>query len=63
VSSIVGPQNGVLGTLRDLAVPALIVGLPALVLLLVLLAQGATAAMWLPLVRRFMGGFGPLRKR
>jgi hypothetical protein len=63
VSSLVGPHNGVLGALPDLSVPALIVGLPVIVLLLFLLAQGATAALWLPLVRRFMGGFGPLRKR
>jgi hypothetical protein len=63
VSGLVGPHNGVLGALPDLAVPALIVGLPVLALLLVLFAQGAVAAAWLRVVRRFMGGFGPLRKR
>jgi hypothetical protein len=63
VSSPAGPGNGVLGALPELAVPALIMGLPVILLLLFLLAQGATAALWLPLVRRFMGGFGPLRKR
>jgi hypothetical protein len=63
VSSLVGPHNGVLGALPDLAIPALIVGLPVLALLMVLFAQGAVAAAWLPVVRRFMGGFGPVRKR
>jgi hypothetical protein len=62
VSSVAGPHNGVLGAMPDLAVPAFIVGLP-LLLLFFLLAQGATAALWVPLVRRFMGGFGPLRNR
>jgi hypothetical protein len=52
-----------LGTLRDLGIPALIVGLPVLALLLVLFAQGAVTAAWLPVVRRYMGGFGPLRKK
>jgi hypothetical protein len=63
VSSITGPHNGIFGALPELGIPVLIVGLPALALLLVLLAQGAVAAAWLPVVRRFMGGFGAMRKR
>jgi hypothetical protein len=44
------------------AVPALVLTVPGLLLLLAVLAQSLGALLWLPVARRWLGGFG-LRKR
>ena len=44
------------------AVPALVLSVPGLLLLIAVLAQMAGGLLWLPMVRRWLGGFG-FRKR
>jgi hypothetical protein len=44
------------------AVPALVLSVPGLLLLLAVLAQAAGGLLWLPMVRRWLGGVG-VRKR
>jgi hypothetical protein len=44
------------------AVPGLVLSVPGLLLLLAVLAQAAGGLLWLPMVRRWLGGFG-FRKR
>ena len=48
--------------LLEWAVPALVLSVPGLLLLIAVLAQTAGGLLWLPMVRRWLGGFG-LRKR
>lgn len=48
--------------LLEWAVPALVLTVPGLLLLLAVLAQSMGALLWLPITRRWLGGFG-LRKR
>ena len=48
--------------LFDWAVPALVLTVPGLLLVIAVLAQAAGGLLWLPVVRRWLGGFG-LRKR
>jgi hypothetical protein len=43
--------------------PELAVGLPGLLVLAIIVAQVLTGAAWLPLVRRFLGSFGPVGRR
>lgn len=45
------------------AVPAVVLGVPGLLLLLAVLAQAAGGLLWLPMVRRGLGGFGFRRRR
>jgi hypothetical protein len=45
------------------AVPALLLSVPGLLLLLAVLAQAAGGLLWLPIVRRWLGGFGLRRRR
>ena len=45
------------------AVPALVLTVPGLLLLLAVIAQAAGALLWLPVVRRWLGGFGLRRRR
>jgi Bacterial Ig domain len=47
----------------DWAVPALALTVPGLLLMLAVLAQLAASALWLPVVRRWLGGFGVGRRR
>ncbi len=44
--------------LLEWAVPALLLSVPGLLLLLAVLAQAAGGLLWLPMVRRWLGGFG-----
>jgi hypothetical protein len=65
-----GPIDGlvdvdVLGfdAMLEWAVPALLLSVPGLLLLLAVLAQAAGGLLWLPMVRRWLGGFGLRRRR
>jgi Bacterial Ig domain len=49
--------------LLEWAVPALVLSVPGLLLLLAVLAQAAGGLLWLPMVRRWLGGFGLRRRR
>jgi hypothetical protein len=44
--------------LGDIVVPALIVGVPSLLVVGIVLAQLVGAAFWLPVVRRVLGPLG-----
>jgi hypothetical protein len=44
-------------------VPALALTVPGLLLMLAILAQLAASALWLPVVKRWLGGFGVGRRR
>lgn len=46
----------------DWAVPALTLTVPGLLLMLAVLAQLSASAVWLPIVRRWIGAFGPGRR-
>jgi hypothetical protein len=45
-------------TLVDFAVPGLVLTVPGLLLVLAVLSQGLVGAVWLPVVRRWLGGYG-----
>jgi hypothetical protein len=47
----------------DWAVPALAMTVPGLLLILAVLAQLSASVVWLPIVRRRLGGFGVGRRR
>ena len=47
----------------DWAVPALALTVPGLLLMLAVLAQLSAGALWLPVARRWLGGFGVTRRR
>jgi hypothetical protein len=47
----------------DWAVPTLTVTVSGLLLMLAVLAQLSTGALWLPVVKRWLGGFGVGRRR
>jgi hypothetical protein len=47
----------------DWAVPALTLTVPGLILILAVLAQMFVGGLWLPVVRRWLGGFGVGRRR
>jgi hypothetical protein len=47
----------------DWAVPTLTVTVSGLLLMLAVLAQLSTGALWLPVVRRWLGGFGVGRRK
>jgi hypothetical protein len=47
----------------DWAVPALTLTVPGLLLMLAVLAQLTAGAIWLPVVRRWLGAFGLGRRR
>ena len=49
--------------LIEWAVPAMVLSVPGLLLLLAVLAQAAGGLLWLPVVRRWLGGFGLGRRR
>jgi hypothetical protein len=49
--------------LLEWAVPAILLSVPGLLLLLAVLAQAAGGLLWLPMVRRWLGGFGLRRRR
>jgi Bacterial Ig domain len=51
------------GGFIDWAVPALVLSVPGLLLVLAVLAQTVGAVLWVPLVRRWLGGFGVRRRR
>jgi hypothetical protein len=38
-------------------------GVPGLLLILAVMAQGLVSLAWLPMVRRWLGGFGVRRRR
>jgi len=52
-----------IGGLVEWAVPALVLSVPGLLLLLAVLAQAAGALLWVPVARRWLGGFGLRRRR
>jgi hypothetical protein len=52
-----------IGGLVIWAVPALVLSVPGLLLLLAVLAQAAGALLWVPVARRWLGGFGIRRRR
>jgi hypothetical protein len=65
-----GPIDGLgdvgivgLGGLVIWAVPALVLSVPGLLLLLAVLAQAGGALLWVPVARRWLGGFGLRRRR
>jgi hypothetical protein len=63
-----GPFDLVSGGLEtfdnfDWAVPALALTVPGLLLMLAVLAQLSVGALWLPVVRRWLGSFGVGRRR
>jgi hypothetical protein len=74
---IVGPAGAGSGSALDIgdiglagfdgviewAVPALVLSVPGLLLVLAILAQAAGGLLWLPIVRRWLGGFGLRRRR
>jgi hypothetical protein len=45
------------------AVPAFALGVPGLLLILAVTAQGLVSLAWLPMIRRWLGGFGVRRRR
>jgi hypothetical protein len=47
----------------DWAIPALAMSVPGLLLILAVIAQLSAGAVWLPIVRRWLGGFGVGRRR
>jgi hypothetical protein len=47
----------------DWAVPALTLTVPGLLVMLAVLAQLSAGAIWLPVVRRWLGAFGLGRRR
>jgi hypothetical protein len=51
-----------LGALVDWAVPTLVLSVPGLLLLLAILAQLVGGVLWLPIARRWLGGFGLPRR-
>jgi hypothetical protein len=60
---IVDGQLGGLDALVDFAVPSLVLTVPGLLVMLAVLAQGFVGALWLPVARRWLGGFGLRRQR
>jgi hypothetical protein len=52
-----------LGGLVEWAVPAVVLSVPGLLLLLAVLAQTVGGVLWLPVARRWLGGFGFRRRR
>jgi hypothetical protein len=65
-----GPIDGLgdigivgIGGLVMWAVPALVLTVPGLLLLVAVLAQAAGALFWVPVARRWLGGFGIRRRR
>jgi hypothetical protein len=52
-----------IGGLVIWAIPALVLSVPGLLLLLAVLAQAAGALFWVPVARRWLGGFGIRRRR
>lgn len=50
-------------TLVEFVVPSLVFAVPGLLLMLAVIAQGLVGAAWLPVVRRWLGGFGIGRRR
>jgi hypothetical protein len=55
----VSAATGTLGGLGSLVwtVPTLVVSVPGLLLLIAILAQALGGAVWIPLIRRKIGGF------
>ena len=51
------------GSLVEWSVPALVLGVPGLLLVLVVGLQAFGGVLWLPIVRRTIGGFGLARRR
>jgi hypothetical protein len=51
------------GGVIDWAVPALVLTVPGLLLILAVIGQGIAGFLWLPFVRRSLGGFGLRRRR
>ena len=47
----------------DWAVPALTLTVPGILLIIAVLAQVSAGALWLPLIRRWLGAFGIARRR
>jgi hypothetical protein len=65
-SGAIDPLGGIdlvgLG-LIDWAVPSIILGVPGLLVVIAVLAQMSGALLWLPVARRWLGGFGIRRRR
>jgi hypothetical protein len=61
----VGLGTDLLGfdALVEYAVPSLVLTVPGLLLMLAVLGQALVGAAWLPVVRRWLGGFGFARRR
>jgi len=49
--------------LIDWAVPSIVLGVPGLLVVIAVLAQMSGALLWLPVARRWLGGFGFRRRR
>jgi len=54
---------GGFGATVEWAVPALALTVPGLLLILAVLSQAVVGAVWLPFVRRWLGGLGVARRR
>ena len=68
--SLGDPGSGPLGNidlvglgLIEWAVPSIILGVPGLLVVIAVLAQMSGALLWLPVARRWLGGFGLRRRR
>jgi hypothetical protein len=60
--ALFGSEFGVLADV-EWAVPTLLLSVPGLLIVLAVVAQAAVAALSLPLIRRWLGGFGLRRRR
>ena len=49
--------------LIEWAVPSLVLSVPGILLVLVVLAQASGGILWVPVARRWLGGFGVRRRR
>ena len=49
--------------LFEWAVPSLVLGVPGLLVVIAVLAQASGALLWIPVARRWLGGFGIRRRR
>jgi hypothetical protein len=57
VSATIG-RIGLVGVGVEWGVPAVVLGVPGLLLIIVVMAQSLGGLAWLPIVRRRIGGFG-----
>jgi hypothetical protein len=58
---VLGGEVGLAGF--EWAVPALVLTVPGILLILAIAAQAAAGVLWLPVIRRWLGGLGVRRRR